>query len=83
MEQGPGKPMDAVNAGRTLREPHPSRLSPDDPMRSQILAAHEAAMAAGEDGYTDPGTSLFVFTAAYLADRGYCCARGCRHCPYV
>jgi hypothetical protein len=25
---------------------------------------------------------LFVFTAAYLRRRGYCCESGCRHCPY-
>ena len=23
-----------------------------------------------------------VFTAQYLANRGYCCGSGCRHCPY-
>jgi hypothetical protein len=52
-------------------------------MRKEILAAHEAAMAASEPGYADPVTSLFVFTASYLAERGYCCENGCRHCPYV
>jgi hypothetical protein len=25
---------------------------------------------------------LFVFTAKYLRERGYCCESGCRHCPY-
>jgi len=25
---------------------------------------------------------LVVFTAAFLLKRGYCCKRGCRHCPY-
>lgn len=25
---------------------------------------------------------LMVFTEAYLLLRGYCCERGCRHCPY-
>jgi hypothetical protein len=25
---------------------------------------------------------LFVFTAAFLRKRGYCCESGCRHCPY-
>ena len=24
-----------------------------------------------------------VFTAGYLLRRGYCCASGCRHCPYA
>jgi hypothetical protein len=47
------------------------------------LAQRAAAMAAGEAGYLDPTTGLFVLTAAFLADRGSCCGRGCRHCPYL
>ena len=39
-------------------------------------------IANGESGYVDPATGLFVFTAAFLADRGTCCGSGCRHCPY-
>jgi hypothetical protein len=70
-------------AARELREPHPNRLSPDHPRRSEILAAHDAALASDEAGYIDPETGLFVFTAAYLAERGSCCDTGCRHCPYV
>ncbi len=34
----------------------------------------------GEDYYIERG--LLVFTAAYHRKRGYCCASGCRHCPY-
>ena len=64
-------------------EPHPSRLAPDHPGRDEILARHRDAMAAGQAGYLDPGTGLFVLTAKFLADRGFCCTRGCRHCPYV
>ena len=45
-------------------------------------AAHDAAVAAGEAGYLDPDTGLFVLTATYLRDRGHCCGNGCRHCPY-
>jgi Family of unknown function (DUF5522) len=30
----------------------------------------------------DPRSGLFVLTASYLADRGFCCGAGCRHCPY-
>jgi hypothetical protein len=67
---------------RPLTMPSPSRLPPDHPMRAEILAAHAAAMAAGEDGYTDPATSLFVFTARHLAERRRCCESGCRHCPF-
>ncbi len=44
--------------------------------------AHEAAVAKGEAGYLDPVTGLFVLTATYLTERGYCCGNGCRHCPY-
>lgn len=25
---------------------------------------------------------LMVLTALYLQKRGYCCGRGCLHCPY-
>ena len=70
-------------ADRPLDEPHPARLPLDHPGRGEILARHAAAMAAGEAGYIDPDSGLFVLTAAYLRDRGYCCERGCRHCPYV
>jgi len=45
-------------------------------------SAHDAAVAAGRDGYVDPDSGYLVFTAAYLAARGTCCASGCRHCPY-
>lgn len=48
-----------------------------------ILERHARAMVAGEAGYLDPRSDLFVLTAKYLADRGSCCASGCRHCPYV
>jgi hypothetical protein len=73
----------ARRAPRPLTEPHPSRLDPGHPRRAEILAAHAAALATGSAGYPDPGTGLFVLTAGFLADRGTCCGRGCRHCPYV
>ncbi|MEV0897321.1 DUF5522 domain-containing protein [Actinoplanes sp. NPDC049802] len=72
-----------VDESRSLTEPHPSRLAPDHPRRSAILAAHAAALAEGQAGYPDPDTGLFVLTAGFLAERGACCTRGCRHCPYV
>ncbi len=40
-------------------------------------------MVAGAGGYIDPGTGLFVLTAAYHTGRGSCCEQGCRHCPYL
>jgi hypothetical protein len=70
-------------ADRELTQPHPDRLAVDHPQREAILRAHAAALAAGQPGYLDPDTGLFVLTAQFLADRGYCCERGCRHCPYV
>ena len=70
-------------ADRPLTEPHLSRLPLDHPDRGRILAAHAAAMATGEPGYLDPGSGLFVLTAAYLLERSTCCQTGCRHCPYV
>jgi hypothetical protein len=48
-----------------------------------ILRAHAEAMAGGEPGYIDPQSGLFVFSAAYHAERGTCCKSDCRHCPYV
>lgn len=65
------------------RLPHPDRLGPDHPLFSQIMSAHDAAVAAGSPGYLDPGTGLFVMTAEHHVRRGKCCHNGCRHCPYV
>ncbi|MFV2011708.1 MULTISPECIES: DUF5522 domain-containing protein [unclassified Micromonospora] len=70
-------------ADRPLTEPHLARLPADHPHRAAVLAAHAAALDAGEAGYLDPGTGLFVLTAAFLAHRGTCCGQGCRHCPYL
>jgi len=66
-----------------LAPPHPSRLPPGHPRRAEILAAHRAAVDAGQAGYIDPDTGLFVLTAAFHLERGSCCRNGCRHCPYV
>lgn len=66
-----------------LSKPHPSRFSPDRPGYSVCLDAHDAAVADGQAGYLDPITGLFVMTAAYLFERGWCCDNGCRHCPFV
>ena len=70
-------------SGRDFNEPHATRLDPTHPRRREILAAHTMAINASHDGYIDPVTGYFVFTAAYLADRGTCCDTGCRHCPFV
>ncbi len=63
--------------------PAPDRLDPARADYVPIIDAHHDAVVAGEAGYFDPGTGLFVQTAATLWDRGSCCQQGCRHCPYV
>ncbi len=70
-------------APRPLTEPHPTRLATTHPRRAEILAAHAAALAGEQAGYPDPESGLFVLTAGFLARRGTCCGRGCRHCPYT
>ena len=70
-------------ADRPLSRPAVQRLPPEHPGRARILAAHAEAMENGESMYVDPETGLSVLTASWLADRGTCCGRGCRHCPYV
>ena len=40
----------------------------------------DGELIEGVDYYVENG--LFVFTAQYLKERGYCCTSGCRHCPY-
>jgi len=70
-------------ADRPLSEPHRDRLPAEHPERRRILERHAAALAAGDAGYLDPETGLFVLSAAYLVERGSCCENECRHCPYV
>jgi len=65
-----------------LNTPHPTRLARDHPARAAVLAAHDRAMASGLSTYRDPDTGYSVMTARYLAERGYCCSQGCRHCPW-
>lgn len=45
------------------------------------MLAHVAAVGAGEKGYIDPATGLFVMTSWFLASRS-CCENICRHCPW-
>jgi Family of unknown function (DUF5522) len=40
----------------------------------------EKPFIEGRDFYFDNG--LMVLTRYFLLNRGYCCERGCRHCPY-
>jgi hypothetical protein len=63
--------------------PSQERLSPEHPWYSEIVDIHRRAVEAGMARYPDPATGLWVFTASFLWERGYCCETGCRHCPYV
>lgn len=54
----------------------------DAELPAPVRAAHDRAVAAGQAGYIDPTTGLFVMTARFLSDRGWCCGNGCRHCPW-
>lgn len=63
--------------------PHPRRLKARDPQRAEILRRHAEAVGRGTPVYADPTSGLSVFTSCFLADRGYCCDSGCRHCPYL
>jgi hypothetical protein len=45
--------------------------------RDDALSQQDAELQEGVDYYLENG--LFVFTAAFLKRRGYCCERGCRH----
>ncbi len=71
-----------ASSGEVVPVPRPDRLNPSHPHYGDILAAHQTAVAAGQPGYLDPGTGLFVLTAVALAERGSCCGCGCRHCPF-
>lgn len=80
--------MDAEATPPTLRDdwrnvPRPRRLSPHHPHRAEILRRHREAYEHNRPVYADPVSGFSVFTADFLAARGYCCASGCRHCPYV
>ena len=70
-------------AARPLTQPALARLAVDAPKRREILAAHADAIGRNLSGYLDPESGLFVLSAWFLAERGYCCDRGCRHCPYI
>jgi len=59
------------------------RYGPTHRFFEQGMAAHRNAVAQNLPMYRDPVTGRAVFTAAFLAARGYCCLSGCRHCPYA
>lgn len=63
------------------QRPAADRFGPHDRRYAAAMAAHDAASEAGDGGYFDPTTGLFVMTAASLAARP-CCGNLCRHCPW-
>ena len=62
--------------------PLSERMPPSGGSFVEVMRRHDEAVTAGQVLYRDPITGLSVFTAVFLADRGYCCGSGCRHCPY-
>ena len=57
-------------------------LTMSDAPTPEALRRHHQACQAGQAGYTDPRSGLFVMTSHYLRQQGSCCGSGCRHCPY-
>ena len=55
----------------------------ETPRYDEIMALHGATVRRGGTKYRDPLSGLWVMTATYLWDRGYCCYSNCRHCPWV
>jgi hypothetical protein len=62
--------------------PRPDRLRSTHPWFGEIMTRHRSAVLQGSPSYRDPVSGFSVFTASFLASRGYCCSSGCRHCPY-
>jgi hypothetical protein len=78
------RPNGAVPLPPVALAPRPDRLDPRrGPDYVAAMDAHHAALVAGDAGYLDPTSGLFVQTARSLWDRGACCEQGCRHCPFV
>ncbi len=65
-----------------LTEPRSDRFGEGAPGYRAAMIAHSKAVEADQPGYLDPESGLFVMTAVFLRDRGWCCDCGCRHCPY-
>lgn len=57
-------------------------LSRSATLTPEIEACHAEAVRNRSETYTDPHSGLMVFTELAALRRGYCCGKGCRHCPY-
>lgn len=66
-----------------LDTPRPDRFGAGHRGFAEVMVRHGQAVVSGEVTYRDPRTGYSVFTAAFLAERGYCCGNGCRHCPFA
>ncbi|MFM8311689.1 MAG: DUF5522 domain-containing protein [Ilumatobacteraceae bacterium] len=65
-----------------LERPLSNRFSERHRGFAAAMQRHADAVSNAVPAYRDPVTGLMVFTAAFLAERGWCCASGCRHCPF-
>ena len=65
-----------------IEVPLDRRLNADHPHFAAIMSLHRDAISRRRPSYRDPVSGYSVFTAKFLADRAYCCASGCRHCPF-
>ncbi|MCA9000424.1 MAG: hypothetical protein KDB61_00775 [Planctomycetes bacterium] len=64
------------------RRPRPDHFDAQHPLFERVMAAHDAAMAAGQARYLDPISGQWVETAETIWRSRECCDLGCRHCPY-
>jgi hypothetical protein len=72
---------DSVHSWRGLMTQVEKSGDTADVDQVDVASANEdTKLLEGLDYYLEKG--LFVFTAAFLRKRGYCCESGCRHCPY-
>jgi hypothetical protein len=58
----------------------PTSPRPFPPPRKGLDEPAGEPLVEGKDWYRE-GAAV-VFTAEFLARRGWCCGNGCRHCPY-
>lgn len=55
----------------------------DAPATRTWAAVHADACSRGDKFYEDPESRLMVMTEVVHKERGQCCGRACRHCPYM
>ena len=72
----------AAAPAHLTRDELPAAPQLRDALPAAIEDLHASACAAGADGYTDPSTGYFVFSALSHVRRGTCCGSACRHCPF-